>query len=199
MVKREAQHRGCAVVGSEIIGLIPRKAIELWGEYDLQLENFSPAAILENRIAAVAGILPPAASLPPDAAVVLQPLVDTLREAVQGFAERAMDASQRAPAADSLVSSDHGPEDAAESHLAAAFAAGEIYERLVQLEATAAPSMLLDWRALKQAAISTARAALESTDAILPSLRDASTVARINTGRAEIEAKLSGNTLTGEK
>jgi len=67
------------------------------------------------------------------------------------------------------------------------------------IEATAAPSMLLDWRALKQAAISTARAALESTDAILPSLRDASTVARINTGRAEIEAKLSGNTLTGEK
>ena len=199
MVKREAQHRGCAVVGSEIIGLIPRKAIELWGEYDLQLENFSPAAILENRIAAVAGILPPADALPPDAAVILQPLVDTLREAVQGFAERAMDASQRAPAADSLVSSDHGPEDAAESHLAAAFAAGEIYERLVQLEATAAPSMLLDWRALKQAAISTARAALESTDAILPSLRDASTVARINTGRAEIEAKLSGNTLTGEK
>jgi hypothetical protein len=66
-------------------------------------------------------------------------------------------------------------------------------------EATAAPSMLLDWRALKQAAISTARAALESTDAILPSLRDAGTVARINTGRAEIEAKLKGSTLTEEK
>jgi glutamate formiminotransferase / formiminotetrahydrofolate cyclodeaminase len=198
MVKREAQHRGCAVVGSEIIGLIPRKAIELWGEYDLQLENFSPATILENRIATVAGILPPADSLPPDATVVLQPLLAALREAVQGFAERALDVSREAPA-DSLASSDHGPEDAAESHLAAAFAAGEIYERLVQLEATAAPSMLLDWRALKQAAISTARAALESVDAILPSLRDASTVARINTGRAEIEAKLSGDTLTEEK
>ncbi len=58
MVKLEAERRGCAVVGSEIIGLVPRKAIELSGEYDLQLENFSPARVLENRLAAVVGILP---------------------------------------------------------------------------------------------------------------------------------------------
>ena len=59
MVKREAERRGCAVAGSEIIGLIPRKAIELASEDYLLLENFSPAQVLENRLAAVAGILPP--------------------------------------------------------------------------------------------------------------------------------------------
>jgi glutamate formiminotransferase len=58
MVKREAEHRACTVVGSEIIGLVPRKAMELSREYDLQLEHFSPACVLENRLAAVAGILP---------------------------------------------------------------------------------------------------------------------------------------------
>jgi glutamate formiminotransferase len=58
MVKREAERHGCAVVGSEIIGLVPRKAIEISGEYDLQLEHFSPAQVLETRLASVAGIVP---------------------------------------------------------------------------------------------------------------------------------------------
>ncbi len=58
MVKLEAKRRGCAVVGSEIIGLVPRKAVDLSAEYDLQLENFSPERVLENRLAAVAGISP---------------------------------------------------------------------------------------------------------------------------------------------
>jgi glutamate formiminotransferase len=57
-VQREAERRSCAVVGSEIIGLVPRQAIELSRECDLQLENFSLAQVLENRLAAVAGILP---------------------------------------------------------------------------------------------------------------------------------------------
>jgi len=57
MVNLGAESRGCTVVGSEIIGLVPRVAIELSRGYDLQLENFSPARVLENRLAAVAGIL----------------------------------------------------------------------------------------------------------------------------------------------
>ena len=52
-VKREAEHRGCAVVGSEIVGLLPRKAIEMAAKYYLQFENFSSASVLEDRIAAV--------------------------------------------------------------------------------------------------------------------------------------------------
>jgi glutamate formiminotransferase len=190
-VKSEAERRGCAVVGSEIIGLVPRKAIELSAEHDLQLENFSPARVLENRLASVAGILLPPPDLPAESAAALQPLVDTLREAVQEFSERALDASQNAPPRSQLAIQ-RGPEDAAESHLEAASAAAEIYERLVQLESLAAPSMLLDWHAVKQAAMAASRAALESAEALLPSLRNASTVARIRSGTAEIEAKLSG-------
>jgi glutamate formiminotransferase len=194
-VKHEAELRGCAVIGSEIIGLIPRKAIELSAEYDLQLENFSPARVLENRLAAVAGILLPPPNLPAESVATLQPLVDTLRESIQGFSERALDAPREA-LSNSQTAIERGPEETADSFLGAAFAAGEMYERLVQLEAVAAPSMLLDWLALKQAAMAAARGALESADALLPSLRDASTVARIKSGRDEIEAKLSGKRLT---
>jgi glutamate formiminotransferase len=49
-VRREAERYGVAVVGSEIVGLAPRKAIELAAEYFLQFENFRPELVLENRI-----------------------------------------------------------------------------------------------------------------------------------------------------
>jgi len=52
MVKREAQRYGCAIVGSEIVGLVPKKAFEMTSDFYLQLENFSPAQVLENRLAA---------------------------------------------------------------------------------------------------------------------------------------------------
>ncbi|MGA2275322.1 MAG: glutamate formimidoyltransferase [Bryobacteraceae bacterium] len=50
-VRREAERHGVPVVGSEIVGLIPRKAIELAAEYFLRAENFRPELVLENRIA----------------------------------------------------------------------------------------------------------------------------------------------------
>ena len=50
-VRREAERYGVPVVGSEIVGLIPRKAIELGAEYFLRYENFRPELVLENRIA----------------------------------------------------------------------------------------------------------------------------------------------------
>src|SRR5208282_1212794 len=50
MVKREAQRYGASIVGSEIVGLIPKRALELTADFYLQLENFSPAQVLENRI-----------------------------------------------------------------------------------------------------------------------------------------------------
>ena len=50
-VRREAERYGVPVLGSEIVGLIPRKAIELAAEYFLRAENFSPQLVLENRIA----------------------------------------------------------------------------------------------------------------------------------------------------
>jgi formiminotetrahydrofolate cyclodeaminase len=50
-VRREAERYGVPVVGSEIVGLIPRKAIEMAAEYFLRAENFRPELVLENRIA----------------------------------------------------------------------------------------------------------------------------------------------------
>jgi glutamate formiminotransferase len=57
MVKREAERYGVSIVGSEIVGLIPKRAIEITADFYLQLENFSPAQVLENRLAAsLAGV-----------------------------------------------------------------------------------------------------------------------------------------------
>ncbi len=52
MVKREAARYGVLIVGSEIVGLIPKRAIELTADFYLQLETFSPMQVLENRLAA---------------------------------------------------------------------------------------------------------------------------------------------------
>src|SRR6266699_2874550 len=51
MVKREAERYGAMPVGSEIVGLVPKKAIEMTADFFLQLENFSPAQVFENKLA----------------------------------------------------------------------------------------------------------------------------------------------------
>jgi glutamate formiminotransferase / formiminotetrahydrofolate cyclodeaminase len=50
LVKREAQRYGAFPVGSEIVGLVPKKAIEMAADYFLQLENFSPSQVFENKL-----------------------------------------------------------------------------------------------------------------------------------------------------
>ena len=54
-VKREAARYGVLPVSSEIVGLIPKKALEDAAEWFLQVENFDSSLILENRLAAVMG------------------------------------------------------------------------------------------------------------------------------------------------
>lgn len=51
MVKMEAKRWGVPVVGSEVIGLLPMKALVDCAEYYLQIENFSMDQILEKRVA----------------------------------------------------------------------------------------------------------------------------------------------------
>src|ERR1700740_3271054 len=53
MVKREAARYGVLPISSEIVGLIPKKALESAAEWFLQVENFDSSLILENRLAAV--------------------------------------------------------------------------------------------------------------------------------------------------
>jgi glutamate formiminotransferase len=52
-VKREAARYGVTPVSSEIVGLIPKRALEQAAEWFLQVENFDSSLILENRLAAV--------------------------------------------------------------------------------------------------------------------------------------------------
>ena len=55
MVKREAARYGVMPVSSEIVGLIPKRALEDAAEWFLQVEHFDSSLILENRLAAVMG------------------------------------------------------------------------------------------------------------------------------------------------
>jgi formiminotetrahydrofolate cyclodeaminase len=79
MVKREAQRYGVSIVGSEIVGLIPKKAIELTADFYLQLENFSPAQVFENRMeASFAGAA--SAEGPGKLAALAQPFLDAVAQ-----------------------------------------------------------------------------------------------------------------------
>jgi glutamate formiminotransferase len=50
-VKREAAAHGVEIAGSEIIGLLPKKALEDAAAHYLQCENFESGRVLENRLA----------------------------------------------------------------------------------------------------------------------------------------------------
>jgi glutamate formiminotransferase/formiminotetrahydrofolate cyclodeaminase len=52
-VKREAARYGVMPLSSEIVGLIPKRALEDAAEWFLQIENFDSSLILENRLAGV--------------------------------------------------------------------------------------------------------------------------------------------------
>jgi len=78
MVKREAERFGVSIAGSEIVGLIPRRAIELTADFYLQLENFSPAQVLENRLqASLGGSVPEG---PGRLAAMTQPFLDAVAQ-----------------------------------------------------------------------------------------------------------------------
>jgi glutamate formiminotransferase / formiminotetrahydrofolate cyclodeaminase len=55
VVRREAERYGVAPASSEIVGLIPKKALEQAAEWFLQVENFDSSSILENRLSAATG------------------------------------------------------------------------------------------------------------------------------------------------
>jgi glutamate formiminotransferase/formiminotetrahydrofolate cyclodeaminase len=76
MVKREAERYGVSIVGSEIVGLIPKRAIEITADFFLQLENFSPAQVFENKLqASLAGTV---TDTPGKLAMLAQPFLDAV-------------------------------------------------------------------------------------------------------------------------
>jgi glutamate formiminotransferase/formiminotetrahydrofolate cyclodeaminase len=52
LVRREAARYGVSLAGSELVGLVPQAALDSSAEYFLQVENYAPGVVLENRIAA---------------------------------------------------------------------------------------------------------------------------------------------------
>jgi glutamate formiminotransferase / formiminotetrahydrofolate cyclodeaminase len=55
MVRSEAERYGVKPTSSEIVGLVPKKALEQAAEWFLQVENFDSSLILENRLRSVMG------------------------------------------------------------------------------------------------------------------------------------------------
>lgn len=53
MVRSEAERYGVKPTSSEIVGLVPKKALEQAAEWFLQIENFDSSLILENRLSSV--------------------------------------------------------------------------------------------------------------------------------------------------
>ena len=78
MVKREAERYGVVPVGSEIVGLVPKKAIEMAADFFLQLENFSPAQVFENKLAAALGGAPMEAAKDGKLASLARPFLDAV-------------------------------------------------------------------------------------------------------------------------
>src|ERR1019366_8860802 len=208
MVKREAGHHGCAVTSSEIVGLIPRKAIELSAEYYLQLENFSPARVLENRLAIASGAMPPEITGQGNQGGVVQPLLEALREASPQCAAKISSeahAMQASSESSDEKTSRHGAtrqaeKDAAEANLEMAHAATQIFEQWMQLETLAGPSILSEVRVGRSMAMAAARGALENVEANLTAIhelgRDLGYVSMMKSRMAVIEARLSANPVT---
>src|SRR5712675_1778328 len=79
MVKREAARYAAIPVGSEIVGLIPKKAIEMAADYFLQVENFSPEQIFENKLeSALTGTTANTGAIDGKLATLARPFLDAL-------------------------------------------------------------------------------------------------------------------------
>ena len=78
MVKREAERYGAVPVGSEIVGLVPKKAIEMAADFFLQLENFSPAQVFENKLTAALSGAPMEAAKDGKLANLARPFLDVV-------------------------------------------------------------------------------------------------------------------------
>lgn len=78
LVKREAERYGVSIAGSELIGFIPRRAIEMTAEFYLQIENFSSGRVLENRLEEAFETAPPAH--PARLAALVEPFLAAVAE-----------------------------------------------------------------------------------------------------------------------
>jgi glutamate formiminotransferase/formiminotetrahydrofolate cyclodeaminase len=81
MVRREAERYGAQIVGSEIVGLVPKKALEMTADFFLQLENFKPEMVFENRLAAALSGTASEAAQPGQFAALARPILEAVAAA----------------------------------------------------------------------------------------------------------------------
>ncbi len=81
MVRREAERYGAQIVGSEIVGLVPKKALEMSADYFLQLEGFKPEMVFENRLAAALSGSTTETEQPGQFAALAKPLLEAVAAA----------------------------------------------------------------------------------------------------------------------
>lgn len=255
MVKREAARYGVLPVGSEIVGLVPKKAIEMAADFFLQLENFSPSQVFENRLSAVlTGTLveakdgkltnlarpfleavaeptatPGGGSVAAYAAAMAAALgqmvaslsrrkksqvlqLDKLSEHLDALHKTAEELAAAidhdASSYDAVMAArklSHGSTEeteareqailqatkgAAEVPLDVAEKAVALHERLIQLEAIAAPSMRSDLHVARLMAIAGAKGAIANVDINLDGLKDAGYVASMKSRVDELRKRL---------
>jgi glutamate formiminotransferase/formiminotetrahydrofolate cyclodeaminase len=58
LIRREAAHYGAAITHGEVVGLVPQAALVESARWYLQLDDFHPGQVLENKMAAQADITP---------------------------------------------------------------------------------------------------------------------------------------------
>src|SRR5579864_2856405 len=173
-VKREAARYGVIPVSSEIVGLIPKKALEDASEWFLQVENFDSSLILENRLAAVMGG---------------KMAVGGLRAGVEPFVEQL--AAPTATPGGGSASAAAGAMAAGLAHMVAAMSRGKKAYLQYESQLSAAIARLTPLREELKAAVD---ADAESYNSVMKAYKVAKTAADEKSGDAMVEQALKGAT-----
>ncbi len=181
MVAREAERFGITVASSEIVGLVPQKALNACSEYSLRLEGFSENQILENRLDAAsvreAGmeefIASVASSEPVPGGGSVSALAGSLAAALGEMVAGLTEGRKKYESVDGQVREIHGKLTGARSTLLALVREdAEAYQRVMQ--AMKMPKETAEEKAARSAAI--ARAIQSATDVPLRTARVAAEV-----------------------
>jgi glutamate formiminotransferase len=170
-VKREAARYGVVPASSEIVGLIPKRALEDAAEWFLQVENFDTSLILENRLAAVMGG---------------KAAIGGLRAGVEPFVEQ-LAAPTATPGGGSAAAA-AGAMAAALGHMVASMSRGKKSYAQYELELSDAIAQLARLREELKAAID---ADADSYDAVVKAYKQAK---ESSDGDAAINSALKGAT-----
>jgi glutamate formiminotransferase len=173
-VKREAARYGVMPTSSEIVGLIPKRALEDAAEWFLQVENFDSSLILENRLAAVMGG---------------KMAVGGLRAGVEPFVEQL--AAPTATPGGGSASAAAAAMAAALATMVASMSRGKKAYAQYEPQLSAAIAQLTPLREELKASIA---ADAESYNSVMKAYKAAKTAADEKSSQALIEAALKGAT-----